>query len=99
MVDFPEADLTEQEEIDQVLQDIENGCCVGEFTETGEVRLERQTLFGRDELPCSDIETKLLDGLVRDGLVTFEEELHPTLNGDRRRIYRVNREERQRGNQ
>ena len=97
-MDFPEADPTEQEEIDQILQDIADGCCVGEFTETGEVRLERQTLFGRDDLPCSDIETELLDRLIRNGLVTFNEGPHPTLNKSRRRIYKVNRDK-QRANQ
>ena len=97
-MDFPEADLSEQEEIDQTLQDIEGGCCVGEFTETGEVKLERQALFGRDRLRCLDIETELLDRLIRDGLVTFENEPHPTLKGTRRRIYKVNRDK-QRGNQ
>jgi len=90
-VNFPEADLTEQEEIDQALQDIEGGCCIGEFTATGEVTLARQTLFGHDGVPCSDIETELLDRLIREGQVSFEDEPHPTLKGTRRRIYRVNR--------
>jgi hypothetical protein len=31
---------------------------------------------------------------VRDGLVTVEEEMHPTVEGDRRRIYSVNRNKR-----
>jgi hypothetical protein len=97
-VDFPEADLTEQEEIDQALRDIDNGCCVGEFTETGEVTLDRQTLFGHDGVSCSDIETELLDRLIRDGQVTFEEQPHPTLKGSRRRIYKAHRDK-QRGNQ
>jgi len=92
-VDFPEADLSEQEEIEQVLQDIENGCCVGEFTETGEVGLEVQLLFGRDGLACSKIETELLDRLIQRGLVTFKEESHPTLKGTRRRIYTVHSRE------
>jgi hypothetical protein len=88
-VNFPEPDLSEQEEMDQALQDIEGGCCVGEFSETGEVKLDRQMLFGRDGLSCSDIETELLDRLIRHGLVTFENEPHPTLKGLRRRIYKV----------
>ncbi len=71
-MDFPEADLTEQEEIDQVLQDIESGCCVGEFIETGEVEPEVQILFGRDGLACSTIETELLNGLIQRGLVIFK---------------------------
>lgn len=90
-VDFPEAGLTEQEEIDQILQDIEGGCCVGEFSETGEIRREEQTLFGRNGLPCSDIKTELLNRLVREGLLTVTEEKHPTLEGNRRRVYGVNR--------
>lgn len=98
-MDFPEADLTEQEEIAEDLQNIEDGCCVGEFTETGRVTLNRQTLFGRDGLPCSDIDTELLDRLISDGLVSFEDEPHPTLKGTGRRIYRVNSDKQQRGNQ
>lgn len=53
-MDFPEAGLTEQEEIKQILEDIDDGCCVGEFSETGEIRREEQALFQRDGLCCSD---------------------------------------------
>ncbi len=97
-MDFPEAGLTEQEENEQILEDIDGGCCVGEFSETGEIRREEQALFHRDGLCCSDIRTEILDRLLRDGQVTFEEEMHPTLKGDRRRIYRVTRNTRQRKN-
>jgi hypothetical protein len=90
-VDFPEEGLTEQEEIGQLLDDIERGCCVGEFSETGAIKQEEQTLFGHDGLPCSDVRTELLDKLVREGRLTVSEELHPTIQGSRRRIYSVNR--------
>ena len=90
-MDFPEPDLTEQEEIDQILDDIERGCCKGEFSESGEIKREEQTQFGPDDHPRTNVPTDLLDRLVREGLVTVEEEMHPTVEGDRRRIYRVNR--------
>lgn len=88
-MNFSEPDLTEQEEIGQVLKDIEHGCCVGEFSETGHVTREEQTLFDRNGFPCSDIRTDMLDRLIEDGRVTFDEEPHPTIEGERRRIYKA----------
>lgn len=68
-MDFPDADLTDARR-DRSDSTISKMVGVGEFTETGEVRLKRQILFGRDDLPCLDIDTELLDRRIRNGLVT-----------------------------
>lgn len=89
---FPNPVPSEQEELDQILKDIDEGCCVGEWTETGEPKIysDGQILFSRssDGTSCFAVEKHFVDQLLNAGQLKYEDESDSS-GKQRRRIYMV----------
>jgi len=84
-------DLSDEEEMDQILKEAEGGDLVGEWSETGEPTLynDGQMVFNRksDGSLCFGVEKHFVDQLLKAGRLNYTEETGA--NGDRRRIYSV----------
>lgn len=89
-MDYPAPDPTEQEQIEEILAEIERGCCLGDFSETGAITWREQPLYRTsDGTTCFDVSTELLERLVEDRRVTYTVEPHPAQQQLKRRVYRV----------
>ena len=88
-MDFPEPDnTTEEEEIDEILRNIRDGCCLGEGSETG-APSSSQVSFYRfsDGTRCFDAPKELIDRLLNEKQLTYKEEPYPERPDFRRRVY------------
>jgi len=82
-------DPSEEKQLEELITAIHDGCCVGEFSITGEIHADEQMLWSRLGASSQAVRTALLDQLVSDHLVSFSEEAHSFNLGERRRVYYV----------
>jgi len=83
--------IEELDEIDQVLQDVENGCNLGEGNESGDPSFKDVEFYrSSDGTPCFDAPKTLIDRLLHEGRLSFKLEAYPARQDFLRRVYNAN---------
>ena len=82
--------IEELDEIDQVLQDVQGGCNLGEGNETGDPDFKDVEFYRSiDGTPCFDAPRTLIDRLLLEGRLSFKVETYPGRQDFLRRVYRA----------
>lgn len=74
---------------EELIKAIHDGCCVGEFSTTGETHSDEHMLSSRLGGSSRAVRTALLDQLASERQVLFKEEAHSFNLGERRRVYYI----------
>lgn len=93
LMDVSQADLTENEEMNQAIRDIGGGCSYGPASTSGNdlVQGDRLTLLREDDTSGSEVRKQILDKLLSNERITRRVEPHPRRKDLKRPVYEVSK--------